>query len=614
MSAYVFDDAIELIKKRYNLFFEDTELRYLNMRTDCVEECICDLIRTFGYERIAFRSAAETTKRLLTRICDINDGDYDIVGIFDRNTATEKVCGYSVYPIEQINEINPDCVIITSFAHRTDMKAELRDLNYAGRVVDIYDHLAENGYFFDASYWAWTDPRVYYLHINHIKNRYYSEKDTNIKEIYLRKLIGCYLNIRDFVDLKKYVGEYNRLFNDGLNNLIGDIENVLNDVKQALADRKHRTIAMFWIDQLKYTDVERMTFLKNYGEDSVFFERCYTQNLQTSTTFKMMFSGKDVLDDKSYLIDTIRSDNSIVYRELVENDFDFRYIGWGKNNVYFDGISNYSLERDNCFVSLNAWNMIMDTINNNGDHFYLMHSFEVHEHHWCGEMSDALYDIHKVTFDQFKTRYYECVDYVDKQLEFYLTFIGDDCDVIVMSDHGQELENVFLFDENNNPYCKKYKLGRWSDSSLHTVMILHSLAFEKKHIEGFFNLVDFVEIVRSLLKKKWMVQERAYSKIQSMPFYSLSGLKKIYATDNLKYAMLVKGIITKEAKFLEYADGTEEYYLGDNETDNHICDPELEKKIEECRFICGPVDYSIFDIPKYKNAKIALEKYKEGER
>jgi hypothetical protein len=322
-----------------------------------------------------------------------------------------------------------------------------------------------------------------------------------------------------------------------------------------------------------------------------------------------MFSGRDVLVGQAYKIDKINENNSILYTNIRKHEYDFKYIGWGKNNVYFDGISSYSLEKDNCILPLTIWKMFMDILNNGSKSVYLAHSFEAHEHHFCGYMEQGLYNVWNSSFEQFVHRYKECVAYIDQQLEFYLPYFNLKWSKIIMSDHGQELENVYKFDENVNYNKEKYKYGRWSEDSLHTVMIVENQNFEKRNIEGMFSLVQFNEIMDSLFCKEWKVKEHDFIKIQSMPFYSKLGLEKIIACHDYKFAMLVKGIISRKYKYLRYASGEEEFYINGNDDDNIIIAAREKGIVDEYRRLCGEIDYSLFEEDKYSGAREMLDEY-----
>ncbi len=488
------------------------------------------------------------------------------------------------------------------------MIEELRLQGYGDRIFDIYDYLADEEIFCDAAFWESVDPRLFYLKITSIRDKYENECNYTRKELLLRRLISCYLSIRDFYYAKYFLSEYEFTFGKDMNSCIVEIDQLIESIRQMLSKANNKHIVMFWLDQLRYRDVDRMPYLKKFSTDNISFENCYTQNLQTSTTFKMMFSSKDVLDGKAYDIETINENNSTVYNELINHGYDFKYIGWGKNNVYFDGISSYSLDKDNCILPLNIWKVIMDILDNEKNTFYLSHSFETHEHHFCGLMTKSLYDIWDATYEEFVYRYYECVDYIDKQLEFYLDWFGNNTSLIVMSDHGQELENVYLFDEDCNINHKKFKYGRWSEGSLHTVMCVKNLKLGCKRIQGMFSLVQFIEIVHSIIEQKWLVQEKEYVKLQSMPFYSEDGIRKIINAGDLKFAMLVKGVITRKAKYLKYAHGEEELYIDGDEDNNRLLEKKYKELATELRELTGEIDYSIFDNPKYSKAKDLLKK------
>lgn len=604
------DNRILQLQKKHGLYFEDTTVEYRENWLPIIENIICKNIKIINENPNlvwAIRGGGSHTERLLETFQrhKINIGIKYIIDNKYQVTFSEKD-SLHIFP-QDVLKHTIDVIIISSYMYRQEMIDELKAMGYDGIIVNIYEILEKEGIYLDSPYFFNSDGRLFYVDIFYERIRFENTIDQIKKEEYLRRLISRYINIRDFVYTRKYLEVYSEFFGNNLDIFSAEIENVINEIKYQLSLKKTKDILLFWVDQLQYKDLKKMNYLSEVAEKNISFERSYTQNLQTSTTFKTMFSGRDLLDDKAYLIDVITKENSNVYKILQENSYDFKYIGWGKNNVYFEGISNYSLEKDNCILALNTWKMIMDLLDNNKNTMYLSHTFEAHEHHYCGFVTDILFDITKSNFQQFETRYNECIAYIDKQLSFYLPFFQYNCSVIVMSDHGQELENVYKFDENMNPKCEPFKIGRWSENSLHTVMILKTPFLRPRKVKGLFSLVQFSEIITSLIKRQWMVKEKEYVKIQSMPFYNMVGIRKILKTTDYKYGFLVKGIITQKEKYLLYADGHEEYYLN-HEEENDLSKCSVYKdRIKELRKICGEVDMSLFKIDKYKNALTLLE-------
>lgn len=610
MRVHDFDAILDKIKRKYDLFFFETEINNINLRYDEIEYLIIKLFEDVLHgSKIAMRSGGTSTKEILDIISTSSQEIKKyIVCIIDQYSEEKFIQGIPVVRIDAIDEKDIDIILVTSFTYRAEMKYELERLGKNIEVLDIYDYLADRGLFFDGEFYKKIDPRMFYLLINYYKKLYMSGIDDN--ELYLRKLISCYLSIRDFVNAFRYIDEYCSKYTEWYDSLKKEIYELLQKLHEEISKKKQRHIIWLWLDQLQYKDLDNMKFLKEFGEENILFEKCYTQNLQTSTTFKMIFSGKDVLDDKAYLIDVIDKNNSPLLKKCFDRNYDFRYIGWGKNNVYFEGISNYSLEKDNCILSLNIWKMLMDILSSGVTSIYLSHSFESHEHHYCGMMSDSMYNVWEYSFDQFVERYVECVKYIDQQLGFYIPFFNENWPVIIMSDHGQELENVYKFDENVNFGKEKYKRGRWSENSLHTVMIVKDNLLKNKRETGLFSLVNFEEIILSIMSREWKVKEREYVKIQSMPFYSSDGLKKVESVRDYKFAMLVKGIIFNGYKYLRYASGEEELYFNGNDEDNIINKYRNDDVIKKCRTLCGEIDFTIFYIPKYSAARVFLNKYK----
>ncbi|SFQ11454.1 Sulfatase [Butyrivibrio proteoclasticus] len=606
-----YDLLIKELLERTGIYFVDADIECINDFLKNIVDILTELFRCICKAEVVIRGGGEETKFILETLYSVDKSVLsNITGVIDNYSNKKEMYGIPVFDINGVSLDGINKCIICSFNYRYEMRCELESKYPSIEIIDIYDVLASEGFFFDSSFFNRIDPRCFYLKINYFRKLSESQEGEN--PLFLKKLICAYISIRDFYNAIKYIDKYNRLFCDGLLLFRNELQELMNRLKEDILNIEGEHIVWLWLDQLRYCDLDHMEYTNSLKNECVSFEKCYTENLQTSTTFKMMFSGKDVLDGKAYEIDTINSDNSPLYNYLKQKGYDFRYIGWGKNNIYFDGISSYSLEKDNCIISLNIWKMLMDMLRNNtGKSLYLLHSFESHEHHYCGMMTQSLYNVWDSSFEAFCDRYYECIQYIDAQLMFYMPIIKKRFSFILMSDHGQELENVYKFDENVNPLKEKYVIGRWSENSLHTVMIVKSKYFGHRKFMSLFSLVDFLQIVRSIIDEKWMVEEKEYIKIQSMPFYNEGGLKKIKEAKDYKFAMLVKGILKGTGKYLKYASGEEEYYVNGDDYSNEINEQKYKEEIDCCRKLCGEIDYTIFDEDKYCNAFRLLKEYEK---
>ncbi|MDE7239161.1 MAG: hypothetical protein K2N41_05550 [Lachnospiraceae bacterium] len=595
------DSILESLMKKHALYFEDIQLPYYIKRAGIIRKTIADEMAKCGKDKVlAFRGGGVHTSELLKTLWQ-KGVDINFKYIIDKNPKESVDTGISYILPDAIGDYKIDIIVISSYKHRRDMLRELQEADFRGEIIDIYDMLEKHDIYLDAAFYVPQGASSYYIDVYYGRKKYEDETDPVKRELLLRRLIGRYLVLRDFVYAHKFIEMYTEEFGGTLTAFWEELLKLLSDIRHKMTQKSTQDIIVFWVDQLRYKDVERMKCIREIADHAKNFKFAYTQNLQTSTTIQTIFSGRDLLDEKAYLLEVVDEETSPLYRFLKKNEYDFKYMGEVKNS-YFAEINTYSSEIGSTILPFNLWRLVCDLLDNDRNAMYIVQTLEAHEHHYCGYVTDIYNDISAASYDGFVRRYEECVDYIDQQFAFYYPLLDYGASKIIMSDHGQELENVYKFDEEVNPRSERFKIGRWSEDSIHVVLMVDSPYFEAGTVNGMFSLVQFSEIIESVINKKWQVTEHEFIKIQSMPYYSACGLKKIRAARDYKFGSLVKGIHTKDKKYLRYADGHEEFYLKEDEENNLIDDSNYQEDVSRARNLCGEIDMSIFQLHKFEGA------------
>lgn len=87
--------------------------------------------------RVAVYGAGTHTKKLF-QFADISD--INICAILDKNHAGEVFEGYNVYHPDQMKEICPDSIVVSSFMWQDQIEEELRNIyHFQGQIVKLYD-------------------------------------------------------------------------------------------------------------------------------------------------------------------------------------------------------------------------------------------------------------------------------------------------------------------------------------------------------------------------------------------------------------------------------------------------------------------------------------------
>ena len=90
--------------------------------------------------RIAIRGAGVHTKELLKAL---RVSGKNMIGIFDRDKIADEFCGYPLFFSSELCGSAPDCIIISNYFYREEIKAELEGLSIP--VIDPYKELERNG-------------------------------------------------------------------------------------------------------------------------------------------------------------------------------------------------------------------------------------------------------------------------------------------------------------------------------------------------------------------------------------------------------------------------------------------------------------------------------------
>lgn len=586
------DKEIDTLLKSFGLYYIDTVYDKCNQ----AELLLKSLFKkNLAGKTLAFRGGGETACRLINLMENKNSLKY----IIDRN-PDNLYGGIPIISPDEGKNVEVDCLVITSYKYGTLMKQEYSE--FCGEIIDIYEYLNQKGLFLKSVFFSY-DVRQNYVEIFYDKQSFEKETDLGKKKYYLMRLISRYVNIRDFVNAEKNLLIYKDMFDSSLEEFRLSLWGILGGVKEKLAERKQKDLLVFWIDQMRFQDLDRTCYMKNLKGETLYFENAFTQNLQTSTTMLNMFTGKDLVDDRLYCESCVTKENSRLYKLLCQNGYDFRYIGIGTKQVRVQQVDTYQCEKNHFLLPMNCWKLSMDLLQNQGKSMYICHSFEVHEPHYCGDTQNIGDDIKKLDFVSYQKRYYDCLDYVDKQFAWYDKFLCcPDCHKIIMSDHGQGLIETYEWEKQEG----KFPNGRWHDDALHTVLIVKTPLLKPRLVQGLFSLEQFSELIETLLCNQWKIQDREYVKIQSLPFYLESNLEIIKKVDDIRYGMMVLGIRTLTEKYIRYQDGVEAYYLLPDEKNNKINDKENIERIDKLRkLIKGDFD-ELFEHKKFQRAREVL--------
>lgn len=489
----------------------------------------------------------------------------------------------NVYPIECITEMDVDQLILGSYEYRQTFIKTLDLIGYHGEVIDLFGHL--EAYIDD----HFTDYKKIFK-----TRQAYLEADEVEKVNFLKKLIKEYLLLKDFINAFYYIDIYvtNRYPDHSqYENLKKEIDILLCDIKKCIEKRKKKDIIINWVDALSYYDIPGFLFLKRQADEGICFENAYTVMPWTTETTKTILSGEYPIEGKLFLRGDLSNDNTRLLNLLDKNGYEFKYCGMPKFAKLFDGEDIayiHYFESKFCGSMQKQWDALDILCKSERPQCVLIHTLrETHEPFICGE-GDTLqwFGSTKADWQQEACRKQAEIsgDYIDKQLNFYEDFYGEDAIKIYMSDHGRV---------GNSPMDEK---------KIHIMLSINAKNLHAKAIKGMFSLVQFPDLIQMLIfeEEDWDSLTSDHVRIENLDAYSELAVRDTLSGRLDKKEMYqCRGIVTATDRYFLYAYGKEYYFKDRVSIENEINNPQYRDRINQLKQLCGDEFINIYQYKKF---------------
>ena len=553
----------------------------------------------------------------------------------------EELEGYPIYKPEAVEKYNIDLVIISSFRYRNEIALEIEN-QFNCEYLEFYNELEKKDIKLETPFY-YNHPD--YLELYELRRLYEKAELFERKEEYLFELICKYLAIRDFYYADKYIQEYIRKDYsqaEKLEEFNQELKRFLGNIKNKIKKRKKNDITLFLLDSLRSRDVlgeynGSAPFLSELAERAVTFKNAFSTNIFTYMSLFSMFSGKLPIDDGLYKKEMIEIESSDFLETLQKRGYYlYSYVLGKKIFCNSDKLKQIKTrrrlvrknERNNAtgvFASNLLWQHICDIYNNDENPlFALLHLVgEIHKPHICGFHEDRPV-IHKGVEEygdsypeqgkrNFIKQYYECVAYVDKQMEYFLDFLPSQMTKVIFGDHGQVVEN--LFTERYN----YFNLFGCPDSRVHVPLIIDSPALESENIEELFSMKNVGNLLLNLLNNNFLKLDNKftgeYIETQFEPVFNQPLAEDLIEICGTKYVLGFKAVRNDTGKFVLYNSGEEDLYILPEENNNKINEIEYQKELRLLSSYMESKDFPSFEEEKYNKTfelknEITIEKIK----
>lgn len=509
---------------------------------------------------------------------------------------------YKVPDSVNINEF--EAVIVSGFQRKEEIKQDIRDKSKYIHIFDLYDAMFAQGINIDKAFYA--DVHYSYLEISVTLQSLSKCQAIDEKKRIIKKLIGEYLHIRDFVNAFHYIDilmEYEDEDKMFYTELKFNISNGIESVKQRIDNSQH--IILNWIDALRPEEVCNMPFLESLKGKGQYFDNAHTVAPYTSATLKTIFTGKKYLDDFLYKMESLDGlEDTRLYQLIVQNNYEFKYFGAkGTEGILFNedtvGYYSFATIRYQIASTVWQWEAIRQLEQSTKPLFVIIHNLtETHCPNMNGIQKNCLILDEKDIYRVFGKKEQEdkkniCEQlkisqrYLDRQLAFYYGIYENVRYHIYMSDHGQY--------RGEFPIC--------IEGHTHIFFLLLGKTLDTHLEEKMFSLLSFPEVVEKLFKNEVhdiQLLCSDYVETQSDDCYSakIFGRYQVNPGAYKDFYIQHRGVITATDAYLKMITG-EEYYLRKDSSENLIGEEKYKQRIEELRKKAGNRFINIYVEGKY---------------
>lgn len=524
----------------------------------------------------------------------------NIVGIVDQDVkqTKERVASYKipVYAPKQLNEIEYDIIVMGIYLKRDVIKKELNDMGVKS-VLDIYDELDKKGCSINLPYYeAYKNP---YFPIIALNAQYSKETNKDKKGILLEEIIKRYLENRDIWSAQKKISEYilsDYSKKEKYEHLKKALEELINEVKQALECRKEKDIIWFWHDALCYDWVQDMPFMCKCREEGMFFENTFTSSVWTRNVYATIFKKLREID--GYGNQTV---DNIITKYVEEKGYRCIRIGGSGSEAQklaeFDYV-NKPLTDYEVATSQYYWQLLRELMQSQQPIFALVHT--IYETHVpiCSPSLEH-YDERVIALENrmteqgkiaFRNNAKQTVAYLDEMTEGLCEILGERMTKIFMSDHGI----AWL----------SFASRKWTSDSNHFNFIITGENIPRGKHTKLFDLYNFYEVVKYIFEPTEEHFESIFTEeilLQAQDVYSKYLIEYFCALDFAEYGIAFRGVQTLKDRYILLATGKEIYNIMPDEHTNYINKVEYQGRIAELREKAGNhfIDITIEEKFKY---------------
>ncbi|ACD22528.1 LTA synthase family protein [Clostridium botulinum] len=522
---------LEIMKDFFKEEKIDNNLEYI---CKIIHDCIignCD-----KYKNIAIWGAGEHTDNLMKYFAvQLKKLKYVIENNIE--VAKAKYSGYEIIAPDDIIDSNIDCVFISSFASRKQIATSIKNINKNIKIIDFYEVLEEKKIFLPAPFYMLSDE---YLEIDKLLKQLNNSLMIEHKKDVLYKLILQYAKIYDFKNMFKFIDVLLKIDNKNELEVLQfkfKLEQLLKEISQKLKGQKDHLILLY-IDALRYKDIydlNNMPYLKCIAENNVDFNNAFSTSITTYESMVSCLSSQMPLENENYKRNFINEEECGFVKEAINKGYKINFYILGHDRFVDSKHINY--KSGGTYSATTLWNFITDLAVEESKSISLLYFMQESHPPHIGGSHKINVKPHNTPFstgekvnqaqEEYSQQYYEALNYLDYQIQFFMEMLCEENSVVVFSDHGQIIEKAQCNIKDIDT------LPGWHDERYKIPLLIKDKRFKNQQIDELFSLIDFNSLLIGIINGELCINKRSFIEMQFSKIHN-KVIRKLFLENGLK--------------------------------------------------------------------------------
>lgn len=579
------DCIIDSLQTKYKMLQEKYGLDVLNERKDVnllIKKSICKFLKQCSIP--AIWCYGRHTKMMMS---DFMFEFKDVYYIIDNGIKNKEESGFEIINQNSIEEKNIDGIIISSRIHRDEIIKTIRSKYSHIQYLDIYSELEQAGIKIDVSYYSIGHPYIRYSLINKRQRFFLKAKDKVSCVLELKKIIGMYIDIKDFQSAIKYARKMLKLSHSiEAEDLLDQLKDIYELQLEILKKIHENNVLVLCIDGLRRKEIS-IEYLNNLlvflNKHTYYFTNAYSVSTSTFESLIPAYSENDNLKTKYYQMNKIKSNNCRFIMTAKKQNRKIVFYTDGADYIEDDKIRVKSQSQT---ATEKLWDFIIDAIEEKNGLFYIHILYESHYSYpnpytaeeIVADGTNIMFDYLEHNGGQIRTDYNtqqkDALKYIDDVIVPLIEKLQ--CRMVLFADHG----NILIDRGMPLESIEKTKFT-FHEDLIQVPLAIKSPEMEVKKDTGINSIMELNNIIISLMEKKRVeLKKKDYIKVVRSEIYN-PDFKYLYKkVDNEQGLLAFEVFIFRDGyKLAVYADGTVELYLA--ETDTEVHDVLIRKRLWE---------------------------------